>query len=420
MAETSASKPHPLKDAQSQLASATEFLGYDEGTYKMLATPRREMSVAIPLRRDDGTKDLLMGYRVQHNITRGPAKGGVRFSPHVDIDEVRALAMWMTWKSALLDLPYGGAKGGVAVDPLQYSQRELERITRRYTSELLPILGEDVDIPAPDVGTDASTMAWMMDTISVAKGHTVLSSVTGKPIELGGSRGRAAATSRGVVYTALSAMESLGMKQTQTTAVVQGFGKVGRGAALFLFEAGVKVIAVADVYGGLYNPKGIDIPALEEFVDKTGTVVDFPGADPIDAQAILTVETDLLVPAAIEGVLTSANAGDVKAKLIVEGANGPTTPAADSIFSENGILVVPDILANAGGVVVSYFEWVQGLAAYWWTEDEVNTRLQDRMGLAWRQVSEFAGKNKLSLREAATVMAVEKVADAHQLRGLYP
>ncbi len=420
MTNAPASKPHPLQDAQSQLAAAIDFLGYNEGTYKMLATPRREMTVAVPVWRDNGTKDVVLGYRVQHNITRGPAKGGVRFSPHVDIDEVRALAMWMTWKNALLDLPYGGAKGGVAIDPREFSEQELQRITRRYTSELLPILGEEVDIPAPDIGTDEQTMAWMMDTISVARGHTVLGSVTGKPIALGGSRGRAAATSRGVVYTALSAMDSLKMTPSQTTAVVQGFGKVGRGAARFLFEAGVKVIAVADIYGGLYNQQGIDIEALEKYVDETGKVVGFPGAEPYDAPSILTLETDLLVPAAVEGVLTSANAADVKAKLIVEGANGPTTPSADKIFNENGILVVPDILANAGGVVVSYFEWVQGLAAYWWTEDEVNSRLKDRMRLAWEQVSDFSKKNNLHLRDAATAMAVEKVAEAHRLRGLYP
>lgn len=420
MTNAPASKPHPLQDAQSQLAAAIDFLGYNEGTYKMLATPRREMTVAVPVWRDNGTKDVVLGYRVQHNITRGPAKGGVRFSPHVDIDEVRALAMWMTWKNALLDLPYGGAKGGVAIDPREFSEQELQRITRRYTSELLPILGEEVDIPAPDIGTDEQTMAWMMDTISVARGHTVLGSVTGKPIALGGSRGRAAATSRGVVYTALSAMDSLKMTPSQTTAVVQGFGKVGRGAARFLFEAGVKVIAVADIYGGLYNQQGIDIEALEKYVDETGKVVGFPGAEAFDAPSILTLETDLLVPAAVEGVLTSANAADVKAKLIVEGANGPTTPSADKIFNENGILVVPDILANAGGVVVSYFEWVQGLAAYWWTEDEVNSRLKDRMRLAWEQVSDFSKKNNLHLRDAATAMAVEKVAEAHRLRGLYP
>ncbi len=420
MTQSSAPKPHPWQDARAQLAAATDFLGFGEGTYKMLATPRREMSVSIPVWRDDGEKDVVTGYRVQHNITRGPAKGGVRFSPQVDIDEVRALAMWMTWKTALLDLPYGGAKGGVAIDPRDFSKHELERITRRYTSELLPILGEDTDVPAPDVGTDEQTMAWMMDTISVAKGHTVLGSVTGKPIELGGSRGRAAATSRGVVYTALSAMDSLGMKPEQTTAVVQGFGKVGRGAARFLFEAGVKVIAVADVYGGLYNASGIDIEKLEEFVDETGKVVGFPGAEPYDAAGILTLDADLLVPAAIEGVLTDENAADVKAKLIVEGANGPTTPGADKIFQDRGILVVPDILANAGGVVVSYFEWVQGLAAYWWSEEEVNSRLRDRMRSAWEQVNDFSKKNDLALRNAATAMAVKKVADAHHLRGLYP
>ena len=420
MTESSAPKPHPLEDAKAQLAAATEFLGYREGTYKMLATPRREMAVAIPLWKEDGTKDVVTGYRVQHNITRGPAKGGVRFSPNVDIDEVRALAMWMTWKSALLDLPYGGAKGGVAIDPREFTKYELERITRRYTSELLPILGEDTDIPAPDIGTDEQTMAWMMDTISVAKGHTVLGSVTGKPIELGGSRGRAAATSRGVVYTALSAMDSLGMKPGQTTAAVQGFGKVGRGAARFLSEAGLKVVGVADIYGGLYNAAGIDIEGLEKFVDETGKVVGFPGADPIDASDVLTLEVDVLVPAAIEGVLTSANAESVKAKLIVEGANGPTTPSADKVFNDSGILVVPDILANAGGVVVSYFEWVQGLAAYWWSEEEVNQRLKERMRGAWERVSDFSQKNNLHLRDAATAMAVKKVADAHRLRGLYP
>lgn len=412
--------PNPLVDAKAQLAQAIDFLGYDQGLYRMLATPRREMTVAVPLRRDDGRQDLLIGHRVQHNISRGPAKGGIRYSPNVDINEVRALAMWMTWKCALLDLPYGGAKGGIAVDPGEYSTRELERITRRYTSELLPILGPDTDVPAPDMGTDAQTMAWMMDTISVGRGHTMLSSVTGKPIAMGGSRGRAAATSRGVVYTAISAMETLALRPKQSTAVVQGFGKVGRGAARFLHEAGLKVIAVADIYGGLVNPLGIDIGALEDFVDKTGSVVGFPSADPIPASDVLTLETDLLVPAAIEGVLTGANASDVKAKLIVEGANGPTTPAADRIFEEAGILVVPDILANAGGVVVSYFEWVQGISAYWWTEEDVNSRLRDRMDLAWQQVKQFAETNKLPLRTAATTMAVETVAQAHRLRGLYP
>ena len=416
----SASKAHPLKDAQAQLASAIEFLDYDQGTYDLLAAPTREMSVAVPFRTDHGETKVVHGYRVQHSLVRGPGKGGVRFSPHVDIDEVRALAMWMTWKSALLDLPFGGAKGGVAIDPSKHSKRELESITRRYTYSLLPILGEQVDIPAPDVGTDAQTMAWMLDTISKAEGREALASVTGKPVSLGGSLGRAESTSRGVVYTALSAMETIGMKPAQTTAIVQGFGKVGRGTAKFLHEAGVKVVAVADVFGGLYNSNGIDIPRLEQHVDQTGKVVGFPGADAVEASGILFLDADLVVPAAIEGVLTGANADQVKAKLVVEGANGPTTPHADKVLNEKGILVVPDILANAGGVVVSYFEWVQSLASYWWTEDQVNARLKTRMRSAWENVSDFSTKNGLNLRESATVMAVKKVADAQQMLGLYP
>ena len=279
----------PLDNALAQLSAAVKTLGYDEGLHQMLAAPRREMAVSIPLRRDDGSTEVLRGYRVQHNFSRGPAKGGVRFSLDVDLDEVRALAMWMTWKCALLDVPYGGAKGGVAIDPRQYSKAELERVTRRYTSEIQPIIGPEVDIPAPDVGTDEQTMAWMMDTYSVATGHTVLGTVTGKPVNLGGSQGRAAATSRGVVYSVLNAMESIGVNPSQATAIVQGFGKVGRGAARFLHEAGVKVLAVADVYSTIRNDKGIDIPALEAFVDETGTVDGFPGADPMPASELFAV-----------------------------------------------------------------------------------------------------------------------------------
>lgn len=418
--DATAQKQGPLEDAVSQLREASTFLNLDEGMFQMLATPRREMTVAIPLRRDDGSQDLLVGHRVQHNISRGPAKGGLRYSPAVDIDEVRALAMWMTWKSALLDLPYGGAKGGIAVDPLQYSPAELERITRRYTSELMPILGPEKDIPAPDMGTDEQTMAWIMDTMSVAKGHTVLGSVTGKPIEAGGSRGRAAATSRGVVFTALSAMDSLGMRPEQCTAAVQGFGKVGRGAARFLHDSGIQVVSVADVYGTIHDASGIDIPALEEHVDRTGAVTGFPGTDTLTTDQFWALDVDVLVPAAVEGVLTEETAPLVKAELIVEGANGPTTPGADAILQDKGVLVVPDILANAGGVVVSYFEWVQGNQAFWWTEEEVNSRLRQRMDLAWKEVSSFAATHGLPLRTAATTLAVERVARAHQLRGLYP
>lgn len=410
----------PLDDAKAQLRDAVEFLGYDEGTYDLLATPRREMTVAVPLRRDDGSSEVLVGHRVQHNISRGPAKGGLRYSSAVDIDEVRALAMWMTWKSALLDLPYGGAKGGVQIDPTKYSQAELERVTRRYTSELMPILGPEKDIPAPDMGTDAQTMAWIMDTMSVARGHTVLGSVTGKPIELGGSRGRSAATSRGVVFTALSAMSSLSMIPSHTTAVVQGFGKVGRGTARFLAQAGVTVTGLADVYGAIYNEDGVDVAALEDFVDETGTIVGFPGAQQISPEELFGLPVDLWVPAAVEGVLTAQTAAQVQARLVVEGANGPTTPGADAVLADKGVIVVPDILANAGGVVVSYFEWVQGIAAYWWTEDEVNQRLKQRMDVAWEDVNRFAKKHDLTLRRAATTMAVDRVAHAHKLRGLYP
>ncbi|TIC79251.1 Glu/Leu/Phe/Val dehydrogenase [Nocardioides sp. GY 10113] len=387
---------------------------------KMLAAPRREVTVSIPLRRDNGTVEVLTGHRVQHNLSRGPAKGGLRFSPHVDLDEVRALAMWMSWKCALMDLPYGGAKGGVTIDPSKYSEAELERVTRRYTSEILPVIGPNRDIPAPDIGTDERTMAWMMDTVSVASGYTVLGTVTGKPVSLGGSLGRASATSLGVAQIAFAALQHLGLATHETSAAVQGFGKVGRGAARFLADAGVRVLAVSDQFGGLWSPTGLDIKALEEHVDATGSVVGFAGGEPIDNSALLTLEVDLLVPAAVEGVLHEGNASDVKARLIVEGANGPTTTAADTILAERGVLVVPDILANAGGVVVSYFEWVQANQAYWWSEAEVEARLADRMTSAWHQVLTEAESRDLSLRAAATCLAVRRVAEAHRLRGLYP
>jgi len=414
------STQNPLADARTQLAEAIQFLGFDEGMRRMLETARKEVTVSIPLRRDDGTMDLYIGHRVQHNISRGPAKGGIRYSPNVDLDEVRALAMWMTWKCALLNLPYGGAKGGVQVDPRAHSERELERLTRRYTSELIPLIGPDKDIPAPDMGTDEKTMAWMMDTYSVATGHTVLGTVTGKPVDLGGSQGRAAPAPPPPRAAPPPPPSSIGVNPSQATAVVQGFGKVGRGAARFLHEAGVKVLAVADVYSTIRNDKGIDIPALEAFVDETGTVDGFPGADPMPASELFAVACDVVVPAAIEGVITEQTAPMIDAKLVVEGANGPTTPAADAILADKGILVVPDILANAGGVIVSYFEWVQANQSYWWTEAEVNERLRTRMDRAWEEVTDFSKDHGLSLRTAATTMAVKRVAEAHVARGLYP
>ncbi|EMY32452.1 glutamate dehydrogenase (NAD(P)+) [Arthrobacter crystallopoietes BAB-32] len=410
----------PLANAQAQLTAAVETLSYSSGLHQLLASPRREMTVSIPLHRDNGEVELLTGYRVQHNFSRGPAKGGLRYSPAVDLDEVRALAMWMTWKCALLDVPYGGAKGGITIDPRNYSARELERVTRRYTSEILPIIGPEKDIPAPDIGTDERTMAWMMDTYSVNVGYTVPGVVTGKPVSVGGSLGRPSATSRGVVQIALAALRHAGLEPGRSTAVVQGFGKVGSGAALFLAEAGVKVQAISDQYGAIYAADGIDVPALAAHVEATGSVVGFGGAEAMDADALLELDVDLLVPAAVEGVLHSGNADRVRAKVVVEGANGPTTAEADPILQANGVLVVPDILANAGGVIVSYFEWVQGNQAYWWTASEVEDRLAQRMLAAWENVLAVSKARGITLREAATVTAVERVAEAHLTRGLYP
>ncbi|GAA3672114.1 Glu/Leu/Phe/Val dehydrogenase [Nocardioides ginsengisoli] len=412
---------NPLVAARSQLADAIAALDYGPGMLDMLATPRREVTVSVPLRRDDGSVEVLVGHRVQHNLSRGPAKGGVRFSPDVTLDEVRALAMWMTWKCALVNIPYGGAKGGVAFDPRGYSRGEIQRVTRRYTSEIMPILGPTTDIPAPDIGTDEQVMSWMMDTYSVNRGHTVLGVVTGKPVALGGSLGRASATSRGVVHVALAALAHRGIVAAGATAAVQGFGKVGRDAARLLAEAGVRVVAVSDQYGAVHDPAGLGVPALMRHVDETGSVVGFAASEPLDdGEELLHLDVDLLVPAAVEAVLNADNAHRVRASVITEGANGPTTPAADAVLEAAGVLVVPDILANAGGVIVSYFEWVQANQAYWWSEDDVNARLAERMQAAWEGVVGYAARRDISLRRAATTLAVETVANAHLARGLYP
>ena len=411
----------PLADAKHQLANAAALLGLDAGQHSMLATPRRELTVSVPLRRDDGSVQVLTGHRVQHNLTRGPAKGGVRFSPHVTLDEVRALAMWMTWKCALLDVPYGGGKGGVRVDPVTCSEAELERITRRYTSEIGPLIGPSKDIPAPDLGTDERVMAWMMDTYSIGQGHTVLGLVTGKPLALGGSLGRPSATSRGVAHVAGRALDHLGINPTGASAAVQGFGKVGRDAARFLAEAGMRVTYVSDQHGAVHADAGLDLSALGSWVDHTGTVVGFPGSEPVtDPGSVLTADVDLLVPAAVEGVIHSANAHRVQARAVVEGANGPTTTEGEQELLDRGVLVVPDILANAGGVVVSYFEWVQSSQAYWWSEQEIEGRLVGRMDDAWQRTLDRSLAWGISLRDAATTLAVEQVAHAHTMRGLYP
>ncbi|PVU82142.1 glutamate dehydrogenase [Cellulomonas sp. WB94] len=412
--------PSPLGTARAQLAKAVDVLGYDGGLHEMLATPRREITVSIPLRRDDGTIELFTGYRVQHNISRGPGKGGLRYAASVDPDEVRALAMLMTWKCAVVELPYGGAKGGVTIDPRRYSKAELERVTRRYTSEIMPMIGPERDIMAPDIGTDEQTMAWVMDTFSVNRGYTIPAVATGKPLAVGGSLGRLTATSRGVVHTARAALASAGVALSEVRVAVQGFGKVGSHATRFFAEAGATVVAVSDQYGGVQASDGLDVPALLAHVAATGSVVGFAGGDPIDNTTLLALDVDVLVPAAVEGVLDAETAGSVKAAWVVEAANGPTTARADAILADRGIVVVPDILANAGGVVVSYFEWVQANQAYWWTEREIEERLEHRMLEAYAAVAEAARTHGLTLRDAAMMIGVRRVAEAHQIRGLYP
>jgi len=410
-----------LDSALHQLAGAARVLGLDEGMHALLATPRRSLTVAVPLRRDDGSLQVLQGFRVQHNLSRGPAKGGVRFHPDTDLGEVTALAMWMTWKCALMGIPYGGAKGGVAVDPRQLSRNELERVTRRYTGEIMPFIGPDKDIPAPDVGTDEQTMAWMMDTYSAHTGYTVTGVVTGKPVSIGGSLGRGGATSQGVMHATFSALEQDGVDPRGATVAVQGFGKVGGLAAQYLHDAGCNVVAVSDVQGGVHLGRGLDPAALIAHLrEGAESIVGAPGTDAISNDELLGLDVDVLVPAALEGVLHEGNAAGVRARYVVEGANGPTTPDADAVLEDNGVVVVPDILANAGGVAVSYFEWVQDLQAYFWSEDEVGDRLEQLMRRTYAEVSTVARERGMSLRGAAHLIAVGRVADAHRTRGLYP
>ncbi|ACZ31635.1 Glu/Leu/Phe/Val dehydrogenase [Xylanimonas cellulosilytica DSM 15894] len=410
----------PLATAHAQLAVAVRHLGYDEGLHANLATPRREIHVSVPLRMDSGEVRLFHGYRVQHNVSRGPGKGGLRYHPDVDIDEVRALAMWMTWKCAIVDLPYGGAKGGVDIDPRRHSLSELERVTRRYTSEIMPLIGPDTDIMAPDMGTDEQTMAWVMDTYSVNRGYTIPGVVTGKPIAVGGSLGRGTATSAGIVHVTEAALRSAGEVLEGRTVAIQGFGKVGSHAAQIFERRGARVVAVSDVEGGVRSEDGLDVARLVGHVAATGSVTGFEGGDPISNAELLALDVDVLVPAAIQGVIDDATAHDVRARLVVEGANGPTTTAGDAVLAAKGVTVVPDVLANAGGVVVSYFEWVQANQAYWWTEREIAEKLEHRMVTAYDDVAEHARRDGLSLRDAALTIGVKRVAEAHKTRGLYP
>src|SRR5436189_505981 len=386
----------------------------------VLRSAKRQLIVSIPVKMDGGEVKVFEGYRVQHNIARGPAKGGIRYHPDVTLDEVKALAMWMTWKCAVVGIPFGGAKGGVVVEPRELSMGELQRMTRRYTSEILPFIGPERDIPAPDLGTNEQVMAWIMDTYSTREGFSVPGVVTGKPRAIGGSAGRPLATARGVMYSTLSTLKHLGRSVEDARVVVQGFGNVGGGTVQLLHEAGCRIIGVSDVTGGTHNPEGLSPQGLLAHKAKGGAFSDYEGGEPVTNEELLELECDVLIPAAIEGQLTEANADRVKASVIVEAANGPTTPEADEIFTDRGILVVPDILANAGGVTVSYFEWVQDLQAFYWSEDEVNDRLRKIMEQSYVDVLAVAEDRKVTMRNAATILGVQRVADAHQTRGLYP
>jgi glutamate dehydrogenase (NAD(P)+) len=406
--------------AQQQFDLAASRLGLDAGIAAVLREPRRQLTVHFPVRMDDGSTRVFEGHRVQHNLGRGPAKGGIRFHQDVNIDEVKALSMWMSWKCAVMDLPYGGGKGGVTVDPKKLSLGELERLTRRFTTEIAVIIGPESDIPAPDVNTNSQTMAWMMDTYSMHVGYTVPGVVTGKPIALGGSLGRNEATARGAVFCIREAAAKINLNLKGATVVVQGYGNAGSIAARLISEMGAKVIAVSDSSGGIQNPAGLDLAAVDAHKKKTGSVVALAGSTPVSNQAILEIPCDVLIPAALENQITADNAGKIKTKIVAEAANGPTTPEADEILFKSGAMVIPDILCNAGGVTVSYFEWVQDLNRDFWEEDEVNARLEKKMVRAFHEVYEMAQKEKSHLRLGAYLLSVQRVADAMKVRGIYP
>ncbi len=413
-------RENPFEIARDQLRRVGETFSIDLNLISVLSHCKKAVAVSIPIAMDDGSTGTFEGYRVTHNIARGPSKGGIRYHPDVTLDEVRSLAMWMTWKCSLMGIPFGGAKGGVVCDPKKLSVRELERLTRRYTSEIINEIGPEKDIPAPDVGTGPREMAWIFDTYSMNKGHSVLGVVTGKPLTVGGSLGRLEATARGALFCVLEAAEKKGMALQGLRVAVQGFGNVGSYLALFLAQEGATVVAVSDSAGGVYNPSGIDIQAAIAFKQETGRLQGLQGTDSISNEDLLLLDCDLLAPCALEQVITPDNADKIKAKMIVEGANGPTTPAADEILEDRGVLVLPDVLANAGGVVVSYFEWVQGLQEYFWKEDEVNEKLHDITRKAFDATWNVYETRGTSMRMAAYGLAVQRVAEATTTRGLYP
>ncbi|MBI4279146.1 MAG: Glu/Leu/Phe/Val dehydrogenase [Armatimonadetes bacterium] len=413
-------KEDPWEMALKQYNRVADVLNLKRGIREFLAYPRRELTVNFPVKMDDGSVHVFTGHRVHHSTVLGPTKGGIRYHPDVTLNEVRALAMWMSWKCSVVGLPYGGAKGGVVCDHKKLSMAEMERLTRRYTTEITPILSAEGDIPAPDVGTTPQVMAWIMDTYSMHKGYSVPAVVTGKPINIGGSYGRVEATGRGCMITAREACKHLDLNLNGATVAVQGYGNVGSIAAYLLHDLGAKVIAVSDTSGGIYNPKGLDPRAVLRHKDQTKSVKGFPGTEAVTNEELLEIPCDILVPSALEGQINGDNAGRLKTRLIVEGANGPTSPEADEILRERGIMVLPDILANAGGVIVSYFEWVQGLQQFFWTEEDVNRNLEAIMVRSFNQVMAVAQERKADMRTAAYIRAVSRVADALMTRGIYP
>jgi glutamate dehydrogenase (NAD(P)+) len=406
--------------AQQQFDLAAERLGLDEGMRRVLREPRRELTVHFPVHMDDGSVEVFTGYRVQHNLGRGPAKGGIRYHQNVSLDEVKALAMWMTWKCAVVGIPYGGGKGGVIVDPKKLSKKELEALTRRFFTEIEILVGPEKDIPAPDVNTNAQVMAWMMDTYSMHAGYTVPGVVTGKPISLGGSEGRNEATARGTVFCIIEAARHLGMELPKARVAIQGFGNAGSIAAQLIHEEKATVVAVSDSTGGVHNPTGLDVHRLIQWKQEHGTVQGFPGAKDISGTDVLEVDCDILIPAALENQITERNAKNVKARLIAEAANGPTTPEADEIFWKAGKFMIPDILCNAGGVTVSYFEWVQDLNRDHWSERVVNDKLREIMVRSFQEVLAVARREQVYMRTAAYLLAVDRVGNAMTMRGLYP
>ncbi len=411
---------NPWLMALQQLDHVAEFMELDPDVHRVLRHPKRQLTVSIPVVMDDGRVEVFTGFRVQHSFALGPAKGGIRFHPQVTLDEVKALAMWMTWKCACMGLPYGGAKGGVICNPKTMSRKELEHLTRRYASEISIIIGPETDIPAPDVNTDAQVMSWIMDTYSMTKGHTVLGVVTGKPILVGGSQGRNEATARGCIFAIQKAAKNLNLDLGKQRVAIQGFGNAGLNAAKLLDELKVPVVGASDSQGGVYNRKGLDVPKLVEWKRKNGTIVDFKGADAISNEDLLECDCDILIPAALENVISERNADRIRARIVAEAANGPTTPEADRIFYDKGVFGIPAILANAGGVTVSYFEWVQGLMSFFWSEQDVNAKLKQTMDAAFDGVYERHKKSKVDMRTAAYMRAVSRVAEAHRLRGVFP